>query len=332
MGQKNQLFVTVNANERLAAIGVDAGAAEAFRAVAAARAPELARAYAALFSAAYTAEGLSALPPRWRAAWPAAWREPISWKRTKALAVAGLRRVHPALGRNAEAVVGLGRALISTRVAPHTRASRFGPPWVTTRFDGASEAPLVLAHELGHAAQMAQHRYGPSQPPPLLAPSELAAHVAERGFHAVYADAGHPRAAAARVAEDLLVMLVRHPARDALENAEVGGGETWGQISARYAPGHAWSADAPPLTTRAIAEPLSTLGYAMAATLATALFARIDQDAMFANAYLKWMRAGPDARFEDAAALLGLRADDPALYEAAYDAAMDDMRRCLSVV
>ena len=230
MGQKNQLFVTVNAHERLAAIGVDAGSAEAFRAVAAQRGPELARAYAALFRTAYTAEGLSALPPRWRAPWPASWQDTLSWKRTKALAAAGVRRVHPALGRTADAIVGLGRVIVSTRVPPHTRPSRFGPPRVTTRFDGTSEAPLVLAHELGHAAQMAGRRFGPSRPPPLLAASELAAHVAERGFHAVYADAGHPRAAAARAAEDHLVMLVRHPARDALENTPVGDGETWSQI------------------------------------------------------------------------------------------------------
>ena len=217
--------------------------------------------------------------------------------------------------------------IVSTRVPPHTRPSRFGPPRVTTRFDGTSEAPLVLAHELGHAAQMAGRRFGPSRPPPLLAASELAAHVAERGFHAVYADAGHPRAAAARAAEDHLVMLVRHPARDALENTPVGDGETWSQICVRYAPGHAWSGDAPPLTARALAEPLSTLGYAMAATLATALFARIDRDAHLAEAYLSWMRAGPAARFADAATLLGFRADDPAPYNAGYDAAMDDMRR-----
>ena len=120
MGQKNQLFVTVNANERLAAIGVDPGAAKAFRTVAARRAPELAAAYAALFRAAYTKEGLSALPPRWRAPWPPSWQDQLSWGRTKALAIAGVRRVHPALGRNGDAVIGLGRVLVSG-AAPHTR-------------------------------------------------------------------------------------------------------------------------------------------------------------------------------------------------------------------
>jgi hypothetical protein len=39
------------------------------------------------------------------------------------------------------------------------------------------------------------------------------------------------------------------------------------------------------------------------------------------------VRAGPAARFEDAAALLGARADDPALYEAAYEAATRDVER-----
>ena len=325
MGQKNQLFVTVNASERLAAIGVGAGAAEAFRAVAAARAPELALAYAALFHAAYTAEGLTALPPRWRAPWPAGWQEAISWRRAKTLAVAGLNRVHRKLGVKAAAVVRAGRVQLSSTIPPHTRPSRIGPPRVITRFDGTSEGPLILAHELGHAAQMAQARFGRSPPSPALAASEVAAHIAERGFHAVYAEAGHSRAAAARVAEDLLVMFVRHPARDALENAAPT--ETWEQICARYAPGHTWASDAPPLTARALAEPLSTLGYAMAATLATGLFARIDRDADLADAYLKWVRVGPAARFEDAATLIGFDADDPALYNAAYDAAMDDMRR-----
>ena len=182
MGQKNQLFVTVNASERLAAIGVGANAAEAFRAVAATRAPELARAYAALFHAAYTSEGLTALPPRWRSPWPAGWRETVSWKRAKTLAVAGLHRVHGKLGVKAAAVVRAGRVQLSTKIPPHTRPSRFGPPRVITRFEGTSEGPLILAHELGHAAQMAPARLGPCLPPPALAASEVVAHVAERGF------------------------------------------------------------------------------------------------------------------------------------------------------
>ena len=327
MGQKSQLFVTVNADERLAEIGVSAAAAQAFRAVAAARAPELACAHANAFRSAYAREGVSALPPRWRAPWPATWREALTWRRAKALAVAGLRRVHPALGANAAMTIALGRVRVSARVAPHTRPSRFGPARVVTRFDGTSEAPLILAHELGHAAQMAGRGIGASRAAPPLAASEVAAHVAERGFHAIYASAGHSRAAAARIAEDLLVMLVRHPARDALENGDPGDADAWTQICARYAPGHAWAADAPPLTARAIAEPLSTLGYAMAATLATALFAAIDRDAKLADAYLSWVRAGPAARFDAAAALIGFDVGDPALYNAGYDAAMDDMRR-----
>lgn len=330
MGQKNQLFVTVNASERLAAIGVPAAAAEAFRAVAAMRAPELARAWANLFHAAYAAEGLTALPPRWRAPWPVGWREELSWRRTRALAVEGLGRVHRRLGARAAGVVGAGRVRRSAKIAPQTRPTRFGPPRVITRFEGGSEGPLILAHELGHATQMAPARFAQCRPPPALAASETVAHVAERGFHAIYADAGHRRAAAARVAEDLLIMLVRHPARDAVENAAPG--DTWEQISARYAPGHLWSTDPPPLTARALAEPLSTLAYGMAATLAIALFARIDADAAVADAYLKWVRTGSAARFEDAAALIGFDAADPALYNAAYDAAMDDMRRCLSLV
>ena len=122
-------------------------------------------------------------------------------------------------------------------------------------------------------------------------------------------------------------MLVRHPARDALENAPAGDAKSWGQICARYAPGHAWACDPPPLTARARSEPFSTLGYAMAATLATALFARIDRDASVARAYLRWVRAGPAARCEDGAALLGRRADDPALYNCGYDVAIDELRR-----
>lgn len=328
MGQKHQIFALVNTRERLGEIGVDEPAVAAFRAVAAARAPELARAHAALFRAAYLGEGIAALPPRWRAPWPLRWRETMTWRRTQTLAVAAVTRVHPRLGRHADAVVRLGRVRISATASPHTQRARFGPPRVVTRFDATSEAPLILAHELGHAAQMSVRPLGPSRPPPPMAAAELAAHVAERAFHAVYAEAGNPRAAAARCAEDMLAMLVRHPARDALESAP----DDWSAIARRFAPDHAWAGDAPPLTARARAEPLSTLGYAMAATLATVLFARMEGDAGVRDAYLDWVRAGPDARFTDAAALLGARADDPALYDAAYDVALADMRRCRTCV
>ncbi|MDX2234992.1 MAG: hypothetical protein NW200_10905 [Hyphomonadaceae bacterium] len=313
----------VNPRERWDAIGVEEAAGAAFRRVAAARAPALARAHADLFAAAYAGVGAASLPPRWRAPWPQPWRDALTWRRTKTLAVAAVARVHPALGRTAEAVVRLGRVRAAARQTPQTQACRLGPPRVITTFDATSQSPLILAHELGHAAQMAVRPLGPSRPPPPMAAAELAAHVAERAFHAVYAEAGPPRAAAARMAEDLLAMLVRHPARDALEQTP----EAWGQIAAGYAPGHAWSGDPPPLTPRAQAEPLSTLAYAMAATLATALFARMEGDARLRDAYLDWVRAGPDARFDEAVALMGARADDPGLYEAAYDVAVDDMRR-----
>lgn len=322
MGQENQSFAIVNANERLAAIGVPAAAAEAFRAVAAARAPGLARAYAELHRAAFAAEGARSLPQRWRAPWPESWREAIDWRRARTLAVAALQQVHPKLGGRARVVVGMGRAHIVQGGTPHTRPSRFGPPHVFVRFDGASETPLVLAHELGHAAQMSLRAWGPSRPPPKLAGSEVAAHVAERGFHTVYKRDGDPRAAAARIAEDLLALLVRHPARDALEC-----GGVWSETAAAFAPGHAWAADPPPLTPRARAEPLSTLGYAMAAAVAIALHSRMEHEPGLRDAYLQWVRTGPRARFEDAAALLGLAADDPTLYMCAYDVAMDDMRR-----
>lgn len=307
-------------------MGVPAPAAEVFRAVAALRAPELSQAYAALHRAAFAAEGAASLPPRWRAPWPASWREPIDWPQARRLAVASVQHIHPELGQRARAVVSMGRARVTRTMAPHTRPSRFGPPRVFVRFDGTSETPLILAHELGHAAQMSLRAWGPSRPPPPLAGSEIAAHVAERGFHAVYARAGAPRAAAARVAEDLLVMLVRHPARDVLEC-----GGDWTDIAACYAPGHAWAAEPPPLTARARAEPLSTLGYAMAATAAIAIAARL-ADPGVRDGYLTWVRAGPHARFEDAAALLGLAADDPALYMNAYDVALDDLRRCMNAV
>ena len=328
MGQKNQSFAIVNANERLAALGVPAAAAAAFRAVAAARAPDLARAHAALYRAAYAGAGLGSLPPRWRAPWPEAWRERIDWPRARRLAVAGLKAVHPELGRRARAVVAMGRARIAQREAPHTRRSRFGPPHVFVRFDGTSETALMLAHELGHAAQMSLHAWGPSRPPPPLVDSEIAAHVAERGFHSVYAAAGAPRAAAARLAEDLLAMLVRHPARDALEQDAR---DAWPDIAARYAPGHAWAADPPPLTARALAEPLSTLAYAMAASVAVALSARLVREPALAERYLAWVSAGPHARFDAAAALLGLAPDDPALYMSAYDVAMNDLKRCMTL-
>jgi hypothetical protein len=326
MGQERPTISVVNANQRLAAIGVPAAAAAAFRAVAAARAREVALAYAALHRAAFAAEGASALPPRWRAPWPKSWTEKIDWPRARELAVAGVHHIHPELGKRARSVVKMGRARIAQDLAPHTRPSAFGPPRVFVRFDGASETPLVLAHELGHAAQMSLRAWGPSRPPPPLAGSEIAAHVAERGFHAVYARQGAPRAAAARVAEDMLVMLVRHPARDAFEC-----GGDWADIAARYAPGHAWAGEPPPLTDRVRAEPLSTLGYAMAAAAATAIVARLD-DPGVREGYLAWVRAGPHARFEDAAALLGLAADDPALYMCAYDAALDDLKRCANAV
>ena len=326
MGQENQFFPLVNARERLAAIGVPEGAAEAFRAVAQTRAPLLAQAYAEFHHAAWTSSGLATLPPRWRAPWPDSWKEAIAWPEARRLAVASLHAVHPELGRRARSIIAMGRARIAQDLAPHTRPSRFGPPHVFVRFDGGSETPLVLAHELGHATQMARRAWGPSRPPPLLAGSEVAAHVAERGFHAVYAREGSPRAAAGRVADDLLAMLVRHPARDALE-----AGGDWSDICAMFARGHAWAADPPPLTARARSEPLSTLGYAMAAAVAIALHARLALDPTLRNAYLKWVGVGPKARFEDAAALLGLAADDPALYICAYDTAMDDLTRCLAL-
>jgi len=322
MGQENQLFPLVNARERLAAIGVPATAAEAFRAVALVRAPQVARAYAEVHNAAFAAEGVASLPPRWRAPWPESWREAIDWSRARKLAVAAVGQAHPDLGARARAVVAMGRARVAQDLVPHTRPSRLGPPHVFVRFDGTSETPLMLAHELGHAAQMSLCAWGPSQPAPLLAGSETAAHVAERGFHTVYARLGAPRAAAARVAEDLLAMLVRHPARDALEC-----GGAWSDICMAYAPGLAWAADPPPFTARARAEPLSTLAYAMAAAVAIMLHHRIERERGLADAYLRWVRLGPQARFEDAAALLGLAADDPTLYMCAYDAAMDDMRR-----
>lgn len=322
MGQKNQSFATVNARERLEAIGVGEAAAAAFRAVAARRAADLARAHASLFRAAFDRAGLAALPPRWRAGWPAGWTERLSWRQTTTLAAAALARVHPRLGNDAQRLLRLGRVRRLTDAPPQTHHSRLGPPRVTTRYDGLGESPLILAHELGHAAQMSDGAFG-CRPPPPMAAAEVAAHVAERAFHAVHAATAPARVAAARVADDLLAMMVRHPARDELEQEP----DAWSRIAARYAPDHAWSGDAPPLTARALAEPFSTLGYAMAATLATLLFDRLDRDARLRDAYLDWVRAGPAARFEDAAALLGARADDPALYEAAYEAATRDVER-----
>jgi hypothetical protein len=323
MGQNHQSFVLVNPRERLEALGLDEAAAAAFRRVAASRAPEVSRSYADLFTAAFRSEGLEALPPRWRSPWPAPWREALSWRRARNLAVAAVQRVHPALGKRACAVVKLGRVRISRTAAPLTTPARFGPPRVTTCFDGGAEGALILAHELGHAAQMSVRPLGPSRPAPPMAAAEVAALVTERAFHAVYREAGHLRAATARMADDHLALLVRHPARDALEATP----QEWTAIAQRYAPGLAWTADPPPLTPRARAEPLSTLGYAMAAACATALFARMEDDEALRRAYLAWMDAGPAARFEDACALIGARADDPALYEAAYDVAVTDLER-----
>lgn len=322
MGQKNQLFVTVNAREDLAAIGVAPAAAAAFRAVAMVRGRELADAYQKLFTAAWSGEGVMALPPRWRSPWPRAWRDEISWRRSRALAIAGLARVHSELGGTAAALVRCGRVHLRSDTHPHTRPSRFGPPRVFTRFTGDSETPLVLAHELGHAVQMTHSWLGPSRPSPHFAAAEIAAHVAERGFHRIYAAAGAPRAAAARIADDMLTMLVRHPTRDAMEHS---GADAWASVCAAFAPDLAWSADPPPTRPRGHDEPLSTLGYAMAATLANVLFARIEADAGVAETYLHWVRRGPAARFEDAGALIGARIDDPALYDAGYAIAIREL-------
>jgi hypothetical protein len=286
--------------------------------VAARRAPELAQAYAQTLAAAYAAEGLAILPPRWGTAWPETWRARVEWPQSKQLAVDALGALHPAMGRVARAINLMGRI-----------AQKFGPPTLIVGFDTSTECAVTIAHELGHAVQMSGGPLGPSRHAPKLAAAELASHVAERALHRLLPQRMSPRAAAARIASDLLVMLVRHPARDDLEQSTI---EAWPAIAQAYAPGHAWGGDQAPLTERAAEEPLSTLVYALAASAAIVLEERLAESPDLKQAYHAWVRQGPEARFPDAAQLVSFASSDPAFYERAYDLAAAEMARAAEYI
>lgn len=296
-------------------LGLDGAIAACYRAVAAREAPLLALHYRRLFARAYRHEGIEITAPAWRTRWPDSHQAPISWRETKAMGVAAMERIHPVLGARAEALVARGRAVPVAPGGARTEPCAFGPPWVSCAFDGGSEAAVTLAHELGHATQMWRGGSASSLPAPVVSAAELAAHVAERAFHDVYAARAAPMPALSRVADDVLAMLVRHPARDALEQA---GAPDWPQIAAAYAPGLNWAAGRAPLTARALAAPGTTLAYGVAATVALVAYARLEADICFKRAYLEWNECGPDARLEDLCAALGARADDAGLYQAGY--------------
>lgn len=318
MGQipkQNKDVVNISFAPRL---GLDAAIADAYRTVSARRAPLLALHYRRAFAHAYRLEGIDVAAPAWRTSWPASRQAPISWRQAKAMGAAAVDRVHPVLGARIAELIARGRAAPVAPGGACTKPCSFGPPWVSCAFDGGSEAAVTLAHEFGHAAQMWRGGGSTSQDAPVVTAAELAAHVAERAFHDVYAQCAGPNLALARAADDLLAMLVRHPARDALEQA---GEAHWPAIATAYAPGLDWAKGRAPLTARAAAAPGTTLAYGVAATVALVAYARLEHDAAFKNAYLTWNEGGPDARLEDLCSALGFKAHDPSLYEAGYDIA-----------
>lgn len=322
MGQNPQLRRSASDAELLAHLGCDPVAAAAFRMVAARRAPALAQAYAEALSAAYARESLAILPPRWNTAWPESWRARLDWGLAQQLGVHALRALHPAFGRTARAIQLMGRIVRSDAIPPQTQANRIGPPTIFVGTDASTESAMMIAHELGHAVQMSAGPLGPSRLPPRLAAAELAAHVAERALHRLLPKRLPARPAAARIAGDLLVMLVRHPARDELEQAST---EAWPAIALAYAPGHAWAGDSAPLTERALEEPLSTLVYAMSAAAAIVVEDALDRSPALKQDYYSWVRQGPEARFAEAAQFAAFASSDPAFYERAYDLALEQM-------
>jgi hypothetical protein len=301
-----------------ARLGVSASAAAAFRAVAARRAPGLAQLYAETFTGAYLAGGVAIAPPAWPTRWPEAWVTRLSWRDAKALSVEALASVHPHLGARAGALIAMGRALSAAPHGAFAKPSRFGPPWVRVAFDGSSEAAVTLAHELGHAAQMWGGLTGASRPAPAVAAAETAAHVAECSFHDVFTVWAGPRAGFARRADDVVAMLVRHPARDALEQA---GLSAWGAIAAAYAPGLDWAGGTPPLTARGMAEPGTTLAYAMAAALALVVAETLTIDPAFKDTYLAWNDGAERANIDTLCAALGHTPESLPLWERGYDLA-----------
>jgi hypothetical protein len=301
--------------------GVRPDVAATFRAVAHRRAPGLAKRYAMIFQAAASAKS-GALT--WRKPWPQTWRATLTWRQAKGRAVAALEAVHPTLGRKAENLIAMGRVIQSPQTGGVTKPSSFGPPWVKCAFDGSTEAAVTLAHELGHATQMTDASLTQSLSAPPLVLAEIPAHVAERGFHHVFGVYESQAAGLARECDDLLAMMVRHPARDAVEQA---GEQAWPDIARHYAPDLTWADSPAPITPRARAEPGSTLAYAIAASFAAIAFDRVWRDSRFSQLYLDWVHDDPMLSLETACGLLGARANDASLYEAAYDLAEASLTR-----
>lgn len=302
--------------------GVAPAAVEAFRAVARERAAGLAAAYARLWR---KVTGRVGKPP-WAAPWPMAWTAPLPWGAAGGLAIAGLGRLDPRLGRRARALWLRRRVRRlpgpSALCASLTQASAAGP-LAQVAYDGSLEAAVTLAHELGHAALTTDGWFGPSLPWPPRAAAEAGAFLAEHAFRAGLArrDA---RRAIARSAEDALSLLVRHPARDALEQAAAAGEEpkaAWAAAAQAYAPAHAWAEAPAPLTPRALQTPGATLVYAQAHAVALLVFARLEADRAARRGFAEWVDLGPCATLEALAALADLQLAGRAPYHRAYDLA-----------
>lgn len=298
-------------------LGLAAEWATAFRDAARRRAPRLAQLHAACLTSAYHAEGVEIAAIPWRARWPVRYLGSLTLPTAAACAIEGLAGVDRRLGAAATALWEAG--VVTSRPGPaRTEVRLFGPPRVRLDYDGSIAAAITLAHELGHAVQMADGA-GRSRRGPPLAVGETAAQFAERVAEPKI-EALQPWALAAQRRDDLLAMLVRHPARDALEQAGFEP-QAWPLIAAGYAPSHRWGEGATPVTDAQRATPGSVLAYGLAAAVSVVLAARWRRAPEIGRLIGAWFLSGPTAQLDALEPLLPARLSDPLLYEHAYDLA-----------
>lgn len=297
--------------------GLDPQIAAAFRAVSRERAPGLAAAYGRLWR---KVTGRIGKAP-WGAPWPESWARPLGWRQAATLAFRGLGDLDPRLAGRARAL-WLRRRVRRLTGAPQLCAGRTSlrplGPLAQVQFDGSAAAGVTLAHELGHAAMMARGWFGGGAPTSCRAGAEAGAFLAEHAFRTVLA-AADSRAGAGRWAEDHLALLVRHPARDALEAATAAGiapEQAWPELAAAYAPALAWA----PLTPAAGSQPGLTLTYAVAYAVGLVVSRSDARGSLGA-----WIDLGPDATLEALALLADLPLRDVRGYHRAFDLAEADL-------
>jgi hypothetical protein len=309
MGQKKNALAE---NSDWVRLGLAPDWVAAFTAVAARRASNLSQLYAQSLRKAYQSAGLA--PPAslpWRTSWPAAFAGSIPKGAAMDCARAGLRDLHESLGLAADRLIKVG-AVRRRGAHGRTRMRPFAPPLIEAPSSDSPAAAVTLAHEFGHGVQMLTAA-GFSRKSPAFAPAEAAAQIAERAAYPhLRAQAG--LAMAAQLREDLLAMLVRHPARAALET----GGAQWPEAAAAFAPALDWG-EAPPPARPSI--PGALTAYGLSAALSWVAIDRLRQNSAMAERYAAWALSGPQAMVCDLAAILATELADPALYESAYDAA-----------